>query len=104
VQVSLALHNENLRAAIRAHRDFVRGNAGRFGWFLLICILHFFIIMAGDAIMRGAMVDRVLALIIWKIVFVSMRGVITGWLLASWVCLFRQCEMGRVDQESWIKY
>jgi hypothetical protein len=104
VQISLALHNENLREAIRAHRAFVRRNGGRFGWFLLICALHFFFIMAWDAIVRGAIADRLVALIVWKSIFVSVRGFITGWLLASWVCLFRQYETGRIDQESWIQY
>jgi hypothetical protein len=104
VQVSLALHNENLREAMRAHREFVRENGGRFAWFLLICAFHFFFIMACDAIARGAIADRLVALIIWKCIFVSVRGFITGWLLASWVCLFRQYEAGRVDQESWIQY
>ncbi|MDQ2824238.1 MAG: hypothetical protein M3R29_02195 [Verrucomicrobiota bacterium] len=104
VQVSLALHNEKLREAIRAHRDFVRRNGGRFGWFLLICALHFFFITACDALARGAIADRIVALIIWKGLFVSARGLITGWLLAAWVCLFRQCETGRLDQESWIRY
>jgi hypothetical protein len=104
VQVSLALHNENLREAIRAHRDFLRRNSGRFGWFLLICALHFFFLMACDAIARGAIADRLFALILWKCIFVSARGFITGWLLASWVCLFRQYETGRINQESWIQY
>ena len=105
VQVSLALHNENLREAIQAHREFVRRNGGRFGWFLLICALHFFIIMMCDAIARGAIGDdRLIALILWKSIFVTVRGFITGWLLASWVCLFRQCETRRVNQESWIQY
>jgi hypothetical protein len=104
VQVSLALHNEKLREAIRAHREFLRRNGGRFGWFLLICALHFFFLMACDAVVRGAIADRIVALIIWKSLFVSARGLITGWLLAAWVCLFRQCETGRVNQESWIRY
>jgi hypothetical protein len=104
VQVSLALHNENLHEAIRAHRDFLRRNGGRFGWFLLICALHFFFLMACDAIARGAIADRVFALILWKCIFLSLRGLVTGWLLASWVCLFRQYETGRLDQESWIEY
>jgi hypothetical protein len=104
VQISLALHNENLREAIRAHRAFIRRNGGRFGWFLLICALHFFFIMAWDAIVREAIADRLIALIVWKSIFVSVRGFITGWLLASWVCLFRQYETGRIDQESWIQY
>jgi hypothetical protein len=104
VQVSLALHNENLGAAVRAHLGFIRRNRSRFGWFLLICAFHFFFIMACDAVVRGAIADRVLALIGWKIIFVCLRGFITGWLLASWVCLFRRCETGRVTQESWIQY
>lgn len=104
VQVSLALHNENLGAAFHAHFHFIRRNGGRFAWFLLICAFHFFFLMACDAMARGAIADRVLALIAWKCLFVCLRGFITGWLLASWVCLFRQCETGRVSQESWIQY
>jgi hypothetical protein len=104
VQVSLALHNENLLEAIRAHGQFLRRNWNRFGWFLLICALHFFFIMVCDAIVRTAIADRLVALIVWKCIFVCVRGFITGWLLASWVCLFRQYETGRIEQESWIQY
>jgi hypothetical protein len=104
MQISLALHNETLGEAFRAHREFLRANAGRVGWFLLICALHFFFLMAGDAIVRGAIADRVIAVVLWKCVFICARGFITGWLLASWVCLFRRGETGRVYQQSWIQY
>jgi hypothetical protein len=104
VQISLVLHNETLRAALRAHREFIRRNAFRFGWFLLIAALHFFFLTACDAIVRTAIADRVVAVIIWKIFYVLARGLITGWLLASWVCLFRQCETRRANQETWIRY
>jgi hypothetical protein len=43
------------------------------------------------------------AVIGWKIFYVCARGFVTGWLLASWVCLFRQCETARADQETWIQ-
>jgi hypothetical protein len=104
VQISLALHNESLGAAVRAHREFIRNNFGLFAWFLLICAIHFFVITVWDAIVRGAIADRLMALFLWKCVFVCLRGFITGWLLASWVCLFRQCESGRVDQQTWIQF
>src|SRR5947209_6869175 len=104
VQISLALHNESLGDAIRAHRRFVRQNAGRLGWFLLICGVHFFCIMICDAIVRGAIAERLGALFFWKFIFACLRGIITGWLLASWVCLFRQCESRRLQQEKWIQY
>ena len=104
VQISLALHNETLSDAIHAHQRFVRENAGRFAWFLIICGIHFFGIMLCDAIVRSAIADRLGALFIWKFIFACLRGIVTGWLLASWVCLFRQYESGRANQEKWIQY
>lgn len=104
VQVSLVLHNENLGAAFRAHKEFIRRNLFRLGWFILIAAMHFFFLITCDAIVRGALADRVVGVIGWKIIYVCVRGLITGWLLASWVCLFRQCETARADQETWIRY
>jgi hypothetical protein len=103
VQISLALHNESLGDAIRAHRRFIRQNTGPLGWFLLICGIHFFGIMICDAVVRGAIADRLGALFLWKFIFACLRGVITAWLLASWVCLFRQREALRLHQEKWIQ-
>jgi hypothetical protein len=104
IQISLTLHNETLIEAMRAHGQFVRQNAVRLGWFLIICGVHFFGIMICDAIMRSAIADRLGALFLWKFSFAFLRGMITGWLLASWVCLFRQCETRRIHQEKWIQY
>lgn len=104
VQISLVLHNEKLGEAISAHAQFVRQNAGRFIWFLVMGALHFAMLMAADAVLRGAIADRVTAMILWKLVYVVLRAFVTGWLLASWVCLFRQCETARIGQESWIRF
>ncbi len=104
MQISLALHNETLGEAFHAHFEFLRQNVGRFGWFLIICVLHFLILTIADVIVRGAIADRLVALILWKSFFVTVRGFVTGWLLASWVCLFRRGETGEVYQQSWIEY
>ncbi|MDP9003601.1 MAG: hypothetical protein M3N12_02290 [Verrucomicrobiota bacterium] len=104
VQISLVLHNENLGAAVHSHWQFIRRNASRFGWFFLIAAQHYFFLTACDAIVRGAVADRVVAMILWKVIYVCVRGLVTGWLLASWVCLFRQCETARANQETWIRY
>jgi hypothetical protein len=93
-----------LREAIRAHQEFIRNNFNRFAWFLLICGIHFFILTTADAIVRGAIADRVIAMILWKFIFVFVRGFVTGWLLASWVCLFRRGETGAVYQQTLIEY
>lgn len=104
IQISLALHNESLGKAFQAHSQFIRRDWSRLGWFLLICAIHFFLLSACDAIVRNAAADRAVGLVLWKLIYVLARGLITGWLLATWVCLFRQCEMGRINQETWIRY
>src|SRR6201997_4640773 len=80
VQISLVLHNETLIEAMRDHVHFIRQNAGRLGWFLVICGIHFLTIMVCDAIVRSAIADRLGALFLWKLSFAFLRGVITGWL------------------------
>jgi hypothetical protein len=104
VQISLVLHNESLREALRAHWQLLRRDFRRVVWFLLIGVFNFFLILAFDAFIRAAIGDRTAAMIVWRTIFVFIRALVTGWLLASWVVLFRQCETGRVDQEEWIRY
>ena len=104
VQISLVLHNETLREAFRAHRQLIRRDFRRLAWFGLICGLNFFLILVIDAIMRNAIADRAVVMMVWKSIFVFLRALVTGWLLASWVVLFRQCETGRIAQENWIRY
>jgi hypothetical protein len=104
MQISLVLHNESLRAALRTHGQFVRRHAIRFAWFLFICGLHYWFFALADALIRAAATERLLALLAWQLAYVVARAFVTGWLLASWVCLFRQCEIGRMDRESWIQY
>ncbi|MGH7936415.1 MAG: hypothetical protein ACREF8_05350, partial [Chthoniobacterales bacterium] len=104
MQISLVLHNESLREAFQAHWHFVRRHAARFGWFLLLAALHYWVLALADATIHAAAVDRPLALIVWKLLYVVAYAFVTGWLLASWVCLFRQCEIGRINRETWIRY
>jgi hypothetical protein len=104
MQISLVLHNEGLREAFQAHWRFVRGHAFRFAWFLFICALHYWFFALADAVIRAAATERLLALLAWKLGYVLARAFVTGWLLASWVCLFRQCEIGQENRESWIQY
>jgi len=104
MQISLVLHNESLREAFAAHWLFVRAHAVRFGWFLLVAGLHYWFLALADATVHAAATDRPLALIFWKLLYILARALVTGWLLASWVCLFRQCEIGRVNRETWIRY
>jgi len=104
MQISLVMHNETLGAAFRGHVQFLRRHAIRLIWFLLLCAVHYWFLALADDIVGHAATERPLALILWKLFYVLARAFVTGWLLASWVCLFRQCEIGRVNRETWIQY
>jgi hypothetical protein len=104
MQISLVLHNETLREALVAHWRFLRRHIYRFLWFLVVCAVNFWFLALADTVLRAAATERLLALALWKVLFVFLRAFVTGWLLASWVCLFRQCEIGRANRESWIRY
>jgi hypothetical protein len=104
MQISLTLHNETLSEAFRAHWQFLLRHWVRFGWFLLVAAIHYWFLSLADATVHAAATDRPLALILWKLFFVIARAFVTGWLLAAWVCLYRQCEIGRVNRETWIAY
>jgi hypothetical protein len=104
MQISLVLHNESLREAFQAHWHFVRRHGYRLAWFLIICALHYWFLALADTVIRAAATERLLALLAWKIAYVLARAFVTGWLLASWVSLFRQCEIGRANRETWIQY
>ncbi len=54
MQISLVLHNERLRDAFRAHGQFVRRHSFRFGWFLLICAVHYWFLAFADETIRAA--------------------------------------------------
>lgn len=104
MQISLVLHNESLREALQAHCHFVRRHSYRLAWFLIICALHYWFLAFADTVIRAAATERLLALLVWNIGYVLARAFVTGWLLASWVSLFRQCEIGRANRETWIRY
>jgi hypothetical protein len=104
MQISLVLHNETLGEAFQAHWDFVKRHTYRLVWFLIICAVHYWFLAFADTVIRAAATERLLALLVWNIGYVLARAFITGWLLASWVSLFRQCEIGRANRETWIRY
>jgi hypothetical protein len=96
VQISLVLHNETLIEAMRAHVHFIQRNAGRLAWFLVICGIHFYGIMACDAILRGAIADRLGALLLWKFSFACLRGSGHGLAVGFMGLPVRQCETRRI--------
>ena len=89
MQAWLALHGETLSRALAAHWRFCRQHATALGWFILIAGVHFWAISFGRAvILEGTGHESALG-VLWTVAWPWIAGPITGWLLASWVCLFK---------------
>ncbi|HEY2343582.1 MAG TPA: hypothetical protein VGH90_11150 [Chthoniobacteraceae bacterium] len=104
VQITLVFHSESLRQAMGDHFRFVRRNGWTMAWFLFIAAIHFFLLHAVDFLCEVGFGEGAALWVAWKLFFPWLSGVIGGWLLASWVCVFRRCDTGRAQSENWIQF
>ena len=105
MQIRLIFHNESLRRAFSDHFRFMRQHAGRVGWLVLIAGIHFFVLNMADYAVRAACGPSTWPTVGWRLfVFPVLWAGLGGWLLASWVCLFRRCETNRPDVEELVQF
>ncbi len=91
MQITLVFHSESLRAACRDHRDFLVRNWWPLAWFLIVAAVHGFALNAGHrSIVRGVGEGTALW-VAWSLLFPWLTALVAGWLLASWVCLYKRC-------------
>jgi hypothetical protein len=104
MQITLTFHNESIRKALRDHLRFLRGHWWRFGWFLIVAALHFYLLGALSLVCTRALGDGTAPGIAWSLLTPWLNGLVGAWLLASWVCFFRDCDHARAPHEDWIKF
>ncbi|MEQ1851833.1 MAG: hypothetical protein ABMA01_09610 [Chthoniobacteraceae bacterium] len=92
MQASLILHGETLRRAWSAHWRFLRVHGWEFFWLLAVAGIHLFTVQAlRGAVLRG-LGENTASGLAWTLVWPWLAGLVTGWCLASWICLFKRCE------------
>jgi hypothetical protein len=97
IQITLTFHGESLFRAVRDHLRFLWKHGWRLAWFLAVAVIHlFFIHVLGESVSRGVGEGTSLW-VTWKLCYPWLWGLMVAWLLASWVCLFRQCDTGRTS-------
>lgn len=104
VQITLTFHSESCRRAVRDHFRFVRRHGVIVTWFLIIAAIHFFLVHAASALLVEGFGDGTAAMLVWQLISPTITALVGGWLLASWVCLFKRCETGAAQAENWITY
>lgn len=103
MQITLTFHNESIIKALRDHAQFLRRHWWRFGWFLIMAGLHFYLFIALNLVCGRALGEGTAPGIFWSLLAPWLNGIVGAWLLASWVCVFRNCDHDRAD-ENWIKF
>ena len=104
LQITLTFHSESLRQALRDHFHFILRNGLPLAWFLIIALVHFFgfhFLYQALAIGLG---EGAAPGIAWELVAPLLEAFLAAWLLASWVCLFKQSTSGHAHDKDWITY
>ena len=91
MQITLVFHSESLAHALRDHRAFLRDHWWPFIWFVIVAALHCFAIHAVQRIVAAGIGEGTAAWVLWMLLFPWLAGLVLGWLLASWVCVYKRC-------------
>ena len=92
MQASLALHGETLRRAWRAHWQLVRRHTWELAWFLILAAVHLYALAVLRTLVLSGVGENTALGVVWTLAWPLPAGLIAGWMLASWVCLFKRCE------------
>jgi hypothetical protein len=92
MQAWLTLHGETLGRAWSAHWRMLRDHAWSIAWFLIIAALHCFVLQFLRIVVLQGLGEETAPGVLWTLIWPLLLGVVAGWLLAAWVCLFKRCE------------
>jgi hypothetical protein len=95
MQITLTFHSESLGRAVRDHWRFVRRHWWPFAWLLILAGLHFYLLRVALELIQRGLGDGTSLGIAWSLCAPWLNAVVSGWLLASWVCFYKHSDQGR---------
>lgn len=95
MQITLTFHSESWRKALRDHLHFLLRFPWRFSWFLIVAAAHFFAAHAFNQCLARGLGEGTALWVAWRLCAPWLIGAVGAWLLASWVCFFKQSEAAR---------
>ena len=104
MQITLTFHNDSLRQAFQYHFAFLRRFFVPLTWFILVAAVHLFLLALLDARLRAGLGAETLPGLSWSVLAQVIKALVVGWLICSWVCLYKSCESGHTRLEDWIRY
>ncbi len=105
LQILLVFHNETLAKACAEHFRLLRRHGLQIGWLFAVSAVHLFPLVVANEFLSRALGQWTWPAVAWGlVVYPVLWRSVAGWLLASWVCLFKRCESGRADTEELVRY
>ena len=104
MQITLTFHSESLRDAFRDHRAFLGRNWSPLLWYFAIAGFHFYVTHVLTRTVTRGLGEDTAAGAAWSLLSPWLTGLVGGWMLASWLCLFHRCDTGRTQDEDWVKF
>jgi hypothetical protein len=104
MQIILTFHSESLGKAVRDLFYFLRKDAWPASWYLAVAFLHFYVLTVMDKAFEKGQGGGTALAFAWRLLYPLLAAYVGGWLLASWVCLYKRSEAGRIHAGDWIKY
>jgi hypothetical protein len=104
MQIILTFHSESLGKALRDHLHFLRKDGWHAAWFLFIAALHFYVLNVIDQVLQQGLGKGTAITIAWRLFYPLIAAFVSGWMLATWVSLYKRSEAGRIHADNWIKF
>ncbi len=92
MQAWLTLHGETLGRAWHAHWRLMRHHAWQVLWFFIIAAVHCFALQFLRAVVLQGLGEDTSLGILWTLLWALPLGLVGGWLLSAWICLFKRSE------------
>ena len=70
----------------------LRHHAWHLSWFLIIAGTHCYALHFLRALVLQGLGEDTAPGVLWTLIWPLVFGLVAGWLLASWVCLFKRSE------------
>ena len=103
VQVLLIFHNHSLPRAVAQSLHFLRTHPGTLIWMTLLAFLHWYAFEVGLAWVAASLGDRNVYAAGVRLAGSLGVGLLTCWLFATWITLFKQVETGHEKERAWLQ-
>ncbi len=92
IQAWLTLHGETLSRAFHAHWCLAKKHWPALLWFFAVASFHGFAVNFLRAVVLEGVGGETAIGVTWTLIWPWLAAPVTAWMLASWVCLFKQLE------------